>query len=30
MCDDIEATVADSRGQGVEFVAPISDRASAA
>jgi predicted enzyme related to lactoylglutathione lyase len=25
MCDDIEATVSDLEGKGVEFVAPISD-----
>jgi catechol 2,3-dioxygenase-like lactoylglutathione lyase family enzyme len=27
MCDDIDATVADLEGAGVEFVAPISDEA---
>ena len=27
MCDDIEATVAELEAKGVEFTAPVSDRA---
>ncbi len=26
MCDDLEATMAELRGKGVEFTAPVSDR----